>query len=351
MFHAIINELIINFRPEDEFIFMVKTALITGILGQDGPYLAKFLLEKGYKVYGLVRRHSNPNFSNLDYLDITSQVDYIEGDLTDESSLISAIKNVRPDEVYNLAAQSFVGGSWEQAKLTTEINAVGVLHLLNTIKFLCPTTKFYQASTSEMFGLSHDNGYQDENTNFHPRSPYGISKVYAYWMTVNFRESFNLFTCNGILFNHESPIRGIQFVTRKITDGVAKIKLGLANKLSLGNLEAKRDWGFAGDYVEVMHLILQQEKPDDFVIGTGENHSVKEFAELAFKYADIPNWGKYIVIDPRFKRPAEVPNLKAKADKAKKILNWFPKTSFENLVKMMVDADMERYKNKLKDKN
>ncbi|NDK10412.1 GDP-mannose 4,6-dehydratase, partial [Candidatus Gracilibacteria bacterium] len=247
---------------------MAKTALITGILGQDGPYLAKLLLEKGYKVYGLIRRYSNPNFSNLDFLGITKNIELIDGDMSDESSLLHLIKRIMPDEVYNLAAQSFVGSSWQQAKLTTEINALGVLYLLNSIKLFSPTTKFYQASTSEMFGTSHENGSQDENTIFHPRSPYGISKVYAYWMTINFRESYDIFTCNGILFNHESPIRGIQFVTRKITDAVARIKMGLQDKLSLGNLDARRDWGFAGDYVEAMHMMLQSEKPDDYVIGT-----------------------------------------------------------------------------------
>ncbi|MCS6956419.1 MAG: GDP-mannose 4,6-dehydratase [Patescibacteria group bacterium] len=323
-----------------------KTAFITGILGQDGPYLAKFLLEKEYKVYGLIRRYSNPNFSNLDYLGITHNIDYVEGDMNDEASLLNLIRTIRPDEVYNLAAQSFVGSSFEQAKLTTEINALGPLYLLNAIKYFSPTTRFYQASTSEMFGLQHTNGYQDENTPFHPRSPYGVSKVYAYWITVNYRESYGLFTANGILFNHESPIRGIQFVTRKITDGVAKIKLGLAKELRLGNLEAKRDWGFAGDYVEAMYLMLQQKNPDDYVIGTGESHSVKEFVKLAFKSVGIFDWEKYVVIDPQFKRPAEVPNLKAKPDKAKKILGWSPKVSFEELVEMMVRADLRRYQNK-----
>jgi len=322
---------------------MAKTALITGILGQDGPYLAKLLLEKGYKVYGLIRRYSNPNFSNLDFLGITKNIELIDGDMSDESSLLHLIKRIMPDEVYNLAAQSFVGSSWQQAKLTTEINALGVLYLLNSIKLFSPTTKFYQASTSEMFGTSHENGSQDENTIFHPRSPYGISKVYAYWMTVNFRESYDIFTCNGILFNHESPIRGIQFVTRKITDAVARIKMGLQDKLSLGNLDARRDWGFAGDYVEAMHMMLQSEKPDDYVIGTGENHSVKEFVKLAFKYAGINDWEKHVVIDVRFKRPAEVPNLKARATKAQKQLGWKAKTSFEDLVKMMVEADLKRY--------
>jgi GDPmannose 4,6-dehydratase len=269
---------------------MAKKALITGILGQDGPYLAKLLLEKGYEVYGMIRRYSNPNYENLEYLGLFDKIKYVEGDLTDEASLLSAIKSIRPDEVYNLAAQSFVGASWEQAKLTTEVNALGVLYLLNAIKFFCPTAKFYQASTSEMFGLHHTNGYQDENTPFHPRSPYGISKVYAYWMTVNFRESYNLFTSNGILFNHESPIRGIQFVTRKITDGVARIKLGLTDELRLGDLTPRRDWGFAGDYVEAMYLMLQQEKPGDFVVATGENHSVAEFVEAAFEAVGISDW-------------------------------------------------------------
>lgn len=325
---------------------MAKTALITGILGQDGPYLAKFLLEKGYKVYGMVRRYSNPNFSNLDYLGITNNINYVDGDLIDEASLINLIKNIRPEEVYNLAAQSFVGDSWEQAKLTTESNSLGVLYLLNAIKFFSPTTKFYQASTSEMFGLAHKEGIQDQETPFHPRSPYGISKVYAYWMTINFRESYGMFTCNGILFNHESPLRGKQFVTRKITDGVARIKCGLSKELRLGNLDAKRDWGFAGDYVEAMYLMLQQSKPDDYIIGTGENHSVKEFVKLAFEYAGISDWEKYVVTDPRFKRPAEVPNLRAKSDKAQKILGWKPKTQFKNLVKMMVEADIKRYQQK-----
>lgn len=325
---------------------MAKTALITGILGQDGPYLAKLLLSKGYKVYGLIRRYSNPNFSNLDYLGITSDVNYVEGDMNDEASLLNLIRTLRPLEVYNLAAQSFVKSSFDQAKLTTEVNSLGVLYLLNAIKYFSPTTKFYQASTSEMFGLQHTNGYQDEKTPFHPRSPYGVSKVYAYWITVNYRESYGLFTANGILFNHESPIRGKQFVTRKITDGVAKIKLGLANEIRLGNLDAKRDWGYAGDYVEAMYLMLQQKEPDDYVVGTGESHSVRDFVELAFKSIGINDWEKYVVIDPQFKRPAEVPNLRAKNDKVKKLLKWKPKVSFEDLVEMMVKADLKRYGSK-----
>ena len=325
---------------------MAKRALITGILGQDGPYLAKYLLSKDYKIYGMIRRYSSPKFENLDYLGITNQVEYIEGDLTDDASLINIIKNLRPEEVYNLAAQSFVGSSWDQAKLTTEINALGTLNMLSAIKLFSPTSRFYQASTSEMFGLESTDGYQDEKTPFHPRSPYGISKVYAHWMTVNFRESYGMFAASGILFNHESPLRGIQFVTRKITDGVARIKLGLAKELRLGNLSPRRDWGFAGDYVEAMYMMLQQDKPDDFVIATGENHSVEEFVEAAFKYAGISDFKKYIKADPRFNRPAEVYDLKGRPEKAKKVLGWKPKVNFKELVEIMVDADIKRLQTK-----
>lgn len=327
-----------------------KNALITGILGQDGPYLAKLLLEKGYRVYGMMSRYSNPNFGNTDYLGITDHIDFIEGDLTDESSLMNLVKAIKPAEIYNLAAQSFVGSSWDLAKTTMETNAMGVLYMLSAIKFFAPTTKFYQASTSEMFGTSINGDHQDESTPFHPRSPYGFSKVCAFWMTVNYRESFNLYTCNGILFNHESPLRGIQFVTRKITDGVAQIKLGLKDELHLGNLDSKRDWGFAGDYVEAMYLMLQQDKPDDYVVATGETHSVKEFVEKAFGAVGISDWEKYVKIDPRFKRPAEVPNLKGKSDKAREALGWKPKVTFEELVKMMVDADLKRHEAKIKAK-
>jgi len=321
---------------------MAKTALITGILGQDGPYLAQLLIEKGYRVYGLMRRYSQPHMDNLKFLGLEKSVELVEGDLTDEASLLNLIKIVRPTEVYNLAAQSFVGSSWDQAKLTTEINSLGVLYLLNSIKFFSPTTKFYQASTSEMFGLSNDEGYQDENTIFHPRSPYGISKVYSYWMTINFRESYGLFTTNGILFNHESPLRGIQFVTRKITDGVARIKLGLAENIALGNLESKRDWGFAGDYVEAMYLMMQAEQPDDYVVGTGETHAVSEFVKLAFAEIGITDWEKYVTIDARYKRPAEVPHLCARPTKVQTKLGWKPKVSFQELVKIMVEADLKR---------
>lgn len=321
---------------------MQKTALVTGILGQDGAYLAKFLLEKNYKVYGLMRRYTNPNFSNTDYLGVTDKIEFISGDITDESCLINIIKNIHPDEVYNLAAQSFVGSSWEQSRLTTEVNALGVLYLLNAIKLFSPTTKFYQASTSEMFGNSHEEGLQTEETPFHPRSPYAIAKLYAYWLTINFKESYGMFCCNGILFNHESPIRGIEFVTRKISDGVARIKLGLANEIRLGNLDSKRDWGFAGDYVEAMWLMLQQEKPDNYIVSTGETHSIRDFLDLAFNHVGIKDWKKYVTIDPRFKRPAELFSLHGTNKKAKEALNWEPKVKFEELVKMMVDADLKR---------
>lgn len=320
----------------------MKTALVTGILGQDGPYLAKLLLEKEYKVYGLIRRYSNPNFGNTDYLGVTDKIDFLSGDMADEASLLNIIKTTRPDEVYNLAAQSFVGSSWDQSRITTEINAVGVLYLLNAIKLLSPTTKFYQASTSEMFGNSNVDGLQTEETPFHPRSPYAIAKLYAYWATINFRESYGMFCSNGILFNHESPIRGIEFVTRKISDGVARIKLGLSDEIRLGNIESKRDWGFAGDYVEAMWLMLQQEKADNYIISTGETHSIRDFLSIAFDYVGIVEWEKYVKIDPRYKRPAELFSLHGKSDKALKNLGWQPKIKFEQLVKMMVDADIRR---------
>jgi len=319
-----------------------KTALITGILGQDGGYLAKLLLAKGYKVYGLVRRHTNPNFSNTDYLGITSKIEFVAGDMTDESSLMQVVRNTRPDEVYNLAAQSFVGASWQQSKLTTEVNALGVLYLLNAIKLFSPTAKFYQASTSEMFGNSSEGDYCTEQTPFHPESPYAIAKLYAYWMTNNFKESYGMFCVNGILFNHESPIRGREFVTRKISDGVARIKLGSQNKISLGNLDTKRDWGFAGDHVEAMWMMLQQEEPDNYIVATGETYSIKDFLKEAFNYVGIEDWEKYVIIDPRFKRPTDIKCLRGDYSKAKEKLGWEPRTSFKNLVKMMVDADIER---------
>jgi GDPmannose 4,6-dehydratase len=322
---------------------MKKTALITGVMGQDGPYLAKLLLEKNYKVYGMVRRYSSPNFDNLKYLGVYDDIDYVTGDLTDESSMMNIIKAIEPSEVYNLGAQSFVGSSWDQAKFTTEVNALGVLYLLNAIKFFSPTTKFYQASTSELFGNSSNaDGIQSEETPFMPRSPYAIAKLYAYWMTVNFRESYNMFCTNGILFNHESPLRGKEFVTRKVTEGVARISLGLQDSISLGNLDSKRDWGFAGDYVEAMWMMMQQEKPDNFIVATGKTHTIRELLEVAFAKVGIKDWEKYVIIDPRFKRPAELHILQGSAEKAKKELGWTPKVSFKELIEMMVDADVAR---------
>ncbi len=324
----------------------MKKALLTGITGQDGAYLAKLLLSKDYKVYGLVRRIVNRNFSNLEYLGVDKEVEYVDGDLTDEASLIKVIKTISPDEVYNLGAQSFVGTSWDQPLVTAEVNAIGTLKLLNAIKNNWPTAKYYQASTSEMFGNSQTSGNQDENTPFHPRSPYAIAKLFAYWSTVNYKESFGMFCANGILFNHESPIRGLEFVSRKITDGVARIKLGLAQDIKLGNLESQRDWGFAGDYVEAMWLMLQAKEADDFVVATGQTHSIKDFLDLSFRHVGIKDWEQYVKIDPRFKRPAELHALRGDCSKVKKVLGWRPKINFEELVAMMMEADLQRLKNK-----
>jgi len=321
---------------------MKKTALITGILGQDGPYLAKLLLDKDYKVYGLIRRYTNPNFSNLDYLGITDQIEYVTGDMSDEASMMNIIKTIQPNEVYNLAAQSFVGASWDLAKQTTEVNALGVLHILNAIKFFSPNTKFYQASTSEMFGNFKDVDVITEETPYRPTSPYAISKLYAHWMTNNYKESYGLFTCSGILFNHESPIRGIEFVTRKITDGVARIKLGQADDIKLGNTDSSRDWGYAGDFVEGMYLMLQQDKPDNYMLSTGQTHSIKNFLEEAFNHVGISDWEKYVKIDPKYKRPSDLHTLKSDSSNSQKRLNWQPKVSFSELVKMMVEADLKR---------
>lgn len=324
---------------------MKKKALITGITGQDGAYLAKLLLAKDYEVYGLVRRVVNRSFDNLRYIGIDDKINYVDGDLTDEASLIHAVKSIKPHEVYHLAAQSFVGTSWDQPIITSEINALGTLNLLNALKNHNPSAKFYHAATSEMFGNSNNNGIQDEKTPFHPRSPYAISKLFAYWMTVNYKESFSMFCVNGILFNHESPIRGKEFVSRKISDGVARIKLGLADYLELGNLESKRDWGFAGDYVEAMWLMMQKDTPDNYIISTGQTHSIKDFLDIAFKHVNINDWSKYVRLDPKFKRPAELYVLQGKSDKAKIELGWTPKVDFESLVKMMVDEDLKRLNN------
>ena len=325
---------------------MRKKALITGITGQDGAYLAKLLLEKGYEILGMIRKVEGTDFENLEFLGVKEKVTYVFGDMTDEESLRKIIKTHAPDEVYNLAAQSFVGASWEQSKLTTEINALGVLYLLNALKEYSPKTKFYQASTSEMFGDSHTEGLQTEETPFHPKSPYAISKLYAYWMTVNFRESYGMFCANGILFNHESPIRGLRFVTRKISDGVARIKLGLADEIRLGNLESKRDWGFAGDYVKAMWLMLQEEKPGNYILSTGVTHSIRDFLTVAFNHVGIGDWEKYVAIDPQFHRPVELYALHGKNDKAKRVLRWESEVKFEDLVKMMVDADLKRLQKK-----
>lgn len=321
----------------------MKTAFITGVLGQDGAYLSKLLLSKKYKVYGLIQKEE-ANFENTDYLEITKKISFLDGDMTNEKSLEKIIRKLKPDEIYNFAAQSFVGSSWEKAKETTEVNSLGTLYLLEAIRKFSPKSKFYQASTSEMFGKSHNKGIQTEKTHFSPQSPYAITKLYSYWMTVNYRESYGLFCCNGILYNHESPIRGLHFVTRKISDGVARIKLGLSDEIRLGNINSQRDWGFAGDYVEAMWMMLQQQKPDDFILSTGKTHSIKDFLDIAFKYAGITNWKKYVKLDPTFKRPKELMVLKGKSNKAQKILNWKPKVKFEDLVKIMVDADIERLK-------
>ncbi|WP_282171253.1 GDP-mannose 4,6-dehydratase [Cytobacillus firmus] len=316
----------------------MKKALITGITGQDGSYLAELLLSKGYKVYGLKRRSATPNKENIKHL--LNKIELITGDLSDLPSLIHAVQTSDPDEVYNLAAQSFVGDSWTQSVYTGKVTALGVTNILEAVRIAKPSARFYQASSSEMFGKVLETP-QSEITPFYPRSPYGAAKVYGHWITLNYRESYGMFACSGILFNHESPRRGLEFVTRKITDAVAKIKLGLLHELRLGNLEAQRDWGFAGDYVKAMWLMLQQEKPDDYIIATGETHTVKEFVEIAFKHAGL-DWQKYVVQDEKFMRPAEVDLLLGNPQKAKEILKWEPDVSFEQLVKMMVDHDLEK---------
>jgi GDPmannose 4,6-dehydratase len=317
---------------------MSKRALITGITGQDGSYLAELLLGKGYEVFGLVRRSSTDPLDRIAHL--ADQLTLIPGDMSDQASLIDAVEESRPDEVYNLAAQSFVGDSWRQAAYTGDVDALGVTRLLEAIRRTKLDARFYQASSSEMFGRAHEVP-QSETTPFHPRSPYGVAKVYGYYITLNYRESFGMHASNGVLFNHESPRRGIEFVTRKITDGVAKIKLGQASELRLGNLDAKRDWGFAGDYVEAMWLMLQQEVPDDFVIATGETHTVREFCEIAFARVGL-DYSDHVVVDQKFVRPAEVDLLLGDPAKAKSRLGWEPKVSFRELVEMMVDGDMAR---------
>ena len=313
----------------------MKKALITGITGQDGSYLAELLLEKGYEVYGMVRRSSTENFGRIEH--IRDKIKFLQADLLDQFSIVSAVREANPDEIYNLAAQSFVPTSWDQPVLTGEFTALGVTRILEAIRHVNREIRFYQASSSEMFGKVIEVP-QKETTPFYPRSPYGVAKVYGHYITVNYRESYNIFASSGILFNHESPRRGLEFVTRKVTFNAVKIKLGLADSISLGNLDAKRDWGFAGDYVEAMYLMLQQKKPGNFVIATGETHTVEELVKTAFDYLNL-DWKKYIKIDPKFIRPAEVELLIGDSAKAKKELGWVPRYSFEGLVKMMVDAD------------
>ena len=323
---------------------MSKRALITGITGQDGSYLAELLLEKDYEVLGMVRRSSTVNFERIAHLQ--DKITFVPGDLLDEISMIHILQQHRPQEVYNLAAQSFVQTSFGQPVLTGETTALGVTRLLDAIRLVDPEIRFYQASSSEMFGKVHEVP-QKETTPFHPRSPYGVAKVYGHWITLNYRESYGLHTTSGILFNHESPRRGLEFVTRKISHTVAQIKLGLVDELRLGNLDAQRDWGFAGDYVEAMWLMLQREIPEDFVICTGQTHSVREFCEVAFGHAGL-NWEEHVVVDETFFRPAEVDLLVGDATKADEMLGWRPETSFESLVTMMVDADIDLLAGKLR---
>jgi len=315
-----------------------KRALVTGITGQDGSYLAELLLEKGYEVYGMVRRSSTENFERIGHL--TDQMTLVQADLLDQSSLVEALEQAQPSEVYNLGAQSFVPTSWRQPVLTAEFTAVGVTRILEAVRRVDPSIRFYQASSSEMFGKVREVP-QNEQMPFYPRSPYGVAKVYGHFITVNYRESYGLYAVSGILFNHESPRRGLEFVTRKISDGVARIKLGLANELRLGNLDSKRDWGFAGDYVEAMWLMLQANEGDDYVIATGEEHSVRECIEIAFEHVGM-DFDRHVVVDPAFLRPAEVDHLVGDASKARERLGWEPRVSFRELVEMMVDADLER---------
>jgi GDPmannose 4,6-dehydratase len=314
-----------------------KRAVITGITGQDGSYLAEFLLEKDYEVFGLIRRSSTVNFERISHLQ--DKLELISGDLLDQKSLVTALQTAKPHEVYNLGAQSFVPASWEQPMLTGEITGLGVTRMLEAIRTTDEEIRFYQASTSELFGKAQETP-QSETTPFYPRSPYGVSKLYAHWITINYRESFDMFACAGILFNHESPRRGLEFVTRKITHAVARIKHGIDEELRLGNLDARRDWGFAGDFVQAMWLMLQQDKPDDFVIATGETRTIGEFCQVAFDRAGL-DWENYVVIDERFFRPAEVNILLGDAAKASETLGWKPETSFEKMVQLMVDHDLE----------
>ncbi len=315
-------------------------ALITGVTGQDGAYLSKLLLEHGYKVYGLDRRTSTPTTERLYYLEVADRVVLLDGDVTDQGSMVRAIEVAEPDEVYNLAAQSFVGSSWRQPVLTMQVNGIGTVNVLEAIRLVNPKIRFYQASTSEMFGLTAE-PVQSETSSFHPRSPYAIAKLAAHWTTINYRESYGMFACAGILYNHESPVRGIEFVSRKITDGVARVKHGLATDLRMGNLQAKRDWGFSGDYVRAMRLMLQADDAREYVVATGRAVTVQEFCRIAFAYAGL-DWQEYVRVDPQIARPADVPALCGNAAKVKAELGWQPTTTLEDLIAMMVEADLKR---------
>ncbi len=317
---------------------MAKKALITGITGQDGSYLAEFLLDKGYEVYGMVRRTSTVRYERIQH--IQNQIHIVQGDMGDHASLITAISTIQPDEIYNLAAQSFVPTSWNQPVFTGDITGLGVTRILDAIRSVNPQIRYYQASSSEMFGKVREVP-QKESTPFYPRSPYGVAKVYAHWITVNYRESYDLFTCSGILFNHESPRRGLEFVTRKVTHHAAMIKLELTNEIRIGNLESQRDWGYAGDYVRAMWLMLQQDEPDDYVIATGKTHSVEVLLDVAFRHVGL-NWRDYAVQDPQFMRPAEVDLLVGDASKAQRKLGWQPKVTFEELIGQMVESDLKK---------
>lgn len=324
----------------------MKKALITGITGQDGSYLADLLLEQGYKVYGMMRRSSTETSERIEHL--KDKIEILQADLLDELSLISMMEESQPDEIYNLAAMSFVPTSWQQPVLTGEFTGIGVVKMLEAMRRVCPKAKFYQASSSEMYGKVREVP-QTELTPFYPRSPYGVAKAYGHYITVNYRESYDLFAVSGILFNHESPRRGKEFVTRKVTDAAVRIKLGLQSELRMGNLDSKRDWGFAGDYVKAMWLMLQQDQADDYVISTGEEHSVKELVEVSFERVGL-DWEKYVVIDPKFIRPAEVDRLLGDCSKAKKVLNWEPKVNFKQLVEMMVDSDLKKVQKEIDNK-
>lgn len=321
----------------------MKKAFVTGITGQDGSYLAELLLEKGYKVYGLTRRTSTQNFDRIEHLMHEPNLELVSGDLIDQHSITSSLNEIQPDEIYNLAAQSFVKTSWEQPVLTGEFTALGVTRVLEAMRLVCPKARFYQASSSEMFGKVQQVP-QTELTPFYPRSPYGVAKAYGHWITVNYRESFDMYAVSGMLFNHESPRRGLEFVTRKIANGVARVKLGKQKYVELGNLDAKRDWGYAKDYVEAMWLMLQQDTPDDYVIATGETHSVREFLQVACEVAGIKDWESAYKHNPKYDRPAEVDLLIGDATKAKKKLGWAPKVTFQELVKIMTEAELEREK-------